>query len=112
MVISPPFPASLIERLEEASRTARRTCARARRKKRWRLAKLLPPGFNRRSMMFMGGPTLPGLFDAHVPLDQPADLPLGVAALGHAQDELLVLLLALAVLLRAERDHRQQILDL
>src|SRR5207244_11662717 len=52
------------------------------------------------------------LFYAHVPLDQPADLPLGVAALDHARDEVVMLLLGLAVLLRAEGNHVQQILDL
>ena len=51
-------------------------------------------------------------FHAHVPLDEPADLPLGIAARDHALDEFAVLLLGLAVLLRAEADHRQQILDL
>ena len=35
-----------------------------------------------------------------------------VAARGHALDELAVLLLGLAVLLRSEADHRQQVLDL
>ena len=48
----------------------------------------------------------------HVPLDEPADLTRGVAARHHAIDELVVLLLGVAVLLRAEADHRQQILDL
>src|SRR5437879_8289132 len=52
------------------------------------------------------------LFYAHVPLDQPADLPLGVAALDHARDKIVMLLLGLAVLLRAEGNHGQQILDL
>src|SRR5829696_6066793 len=52
------------------------------------------------------------LFYAHVPLDQPADLPLGVAALDHARDKVVMLLLGLAVLLRAKGNHRQQILDL
>src|SRR6185437_5013058 len=53
-----------------------------------------------------------GLFDAHVPFDQPPNLALGVAALHHSRDELTVLLLGVAVLLRTERDHRQQVLDL
>src|SRR2546421_216063 len=52
------------------------------------------------------------LFYAHVPLDQPADLPLGVAALDHARDKVVMLLLGLAVLLRAEGNDGQQILDL
>src|SRR5215470_14643694 len=53
-----------------------------------------------------------GLLDAHIPLDQPPNLTLGVAARDHAGHELAVLLLGLAVLLGAERDHRKQILDL
>src|SRR5689334_3079087 len=52
------------------------------------------------------------LLYAHVPLDQPADLPLGVAAFDHARDKLAMLLLGLAVLLRSEGDDGQQILDL
>src|SRR5882757_9457841 len=52
------------------------------------------------------------LFHPHIPFDETTDLPLGVAAAHHALDELPVLLLALAVLLGAERDHRQQVLDL
>src|ERR1700733_5546979 len=53
-----------------------------------------------------------GLFHAHVPFDQAANLTLGVAAPHHALDELAVLLLGLAVLLRAERDDREQIFHL
>src|SRR5262245_278112 len=53
-----------------------------------------------------------GLFDAHVPLDEPPDLTLGVAAFNHARDELSVLLLGFTVFLRAERDDGQEILDL
>src|ERR1700755_737827 len=53
-----------------------------------------------------------GLLHTHVPFDEPANLTLGVAALHHACDELAVLLLRLAVLLRPERDDRQQVLDL
>src|SRR4051794_17852215 len=52
------------------------------------------------------------LLHTHVPLDQPPDLPLGVAAFDHARDKVVVLLLGLAVLLRAERNDGQQILDL
>ncbi len=37
----------------ELSRTARRTRAWARRRKRWRFPRLLPPGFRRRSTMYM-----------------------------------------------------------
>src|SRR5205807_1725823 len=53
-----------------------------------------------------------GLLHAHVPFDQPANLTLGIAAADHARDEIVVLLLGLAVLLRAERDHRKQVFDL
>src|SRR3954463_8031161 len=52
------------------------------------------------------------LFYAHVPLDKPADLPLGVAALDHARDKLAMLLFRLAVLLRTEGNDGEQILDL
>src|SRR5690242_1671607 len=52
------------------------------------------------------------LLHAHVPLDQPADLPLGIAALDHARDKLAVLLFGLAILLRAEGDHGKQVLYL
>src|SRR5450432_1441530 len=54
----------------------------------------------------------PGLLYAHVPLDEPPDLTLGVAAFNHARDKFSVLLFGFAILLRAERNHRQQILDL
>src|SRR5215831_16917009 len=53
-----------------------------------------------------------GLLHSHVPFDQAADLALGIAASHHAPDELAMLLLGLAVLLRAEGNDRQQILDL
>src|SRR6185437_12968950 len=53
-----------------------------------------------------------GLFHPHVPFDQSANLALGVAAFHHARDELAMLLFGLAILLRAKRDHRQQVLDL
>src|SRR5260370_919561 len=53
-----------------------------------------------------------GLFYAHIPLDEPTDLALGVTAFGHPRDELAVLLFGLAVLLRTERDHRKQVFDL
>src|SRR6202021_3315199 len=53
-----------------------------------------------------------GLFSPHVPLDEPADLALGITAPHHPRDEIAVLLFGLAVLLRSERDHRKQILDL
>src|SRR5690606_25550463 len=52
------------------------------------------------------------LLHPHVPLDQAPDLALGVAAGDHALDELAMLFLRLAVALRAEGDHRQELLDL
>src|SRR6516164_9503194 len=54
----------------------------------------------------------PGLFHTHVPFDKPPDLPFGIAVLHHPSDEIVMLLFGLAVLLRAERNHRQQVLDL
>src|SRR3984957_809198 len=57
-------------------------------------------------------PASAGLFHPHVPLDEPADLALGITAPHHPRDEIAVLLFRLAVLLRSERDHRKQILDL
>src|SRR6516162_6851054 len=54
----------------------------------------------------------PDLFHAHVPFDEPPDLPFGIAVLHHPSDEIVVFLFGLAVLLRAERNHRQQVLDL
>src|SRR3984893_11403088 len=79
-----------------------------------RFSGLLLLGFRRRSMMCMAYPASgsAGLLDAHVPIDEPAYLALGVAARRHPLDELLVFLLGLAVLLRPERDDREQILDL
>src|ERR1700744_2540688 len=53
------------------------------------------------------------LLHAHIPLDQPPDLPLGIAAPGgHALDKFGVLLFAFAVFLGSEAYHRQQLLDL
>src|SRR5262245_62703853 len=54
----------------------------------------------------------PGLLHPHVPFHQAAHLALGIAARHHAVEELAMLLLGLTVLLGAERDDRQQILDL
>src|SRR5690606_5736807 len=54
----------------------------------------------------------PRLLDPHVPLDEPANLPMGIPAGYHAVHEFLVLFLGLAIFLRAEADHRQQVLDL
>src|SRR5215472_6232119 len=82
--------------------------------KRWRLARLLPRGLSRRSTMFTlcSRASLPGLLHAHVPFDEPPHLPLGVAAGDHPLDELGMLALRLGLLLAAEADDRQQILDL
>src|SRR5262245_7781731 len=52
------------------------------------------------------------LFYTHVPLDEPPHLTFSVTSFNHARDELAVLLLGLAVLLRTKRDHRQKILYL
>src|SRR3981189_3288236 len=52
-----------------------------------------------------------GLLHAHVPFDQPANLTLGIAALHHSRDEVVVFLFGIAVLLRTERDHRKQVFD-
>src|SRR5271166_670389 len=114
---SPALSASLMLRSPELSCTALRISAFARRMKRWRLPRLFPPGLRRRSTMYMlpivlARFALPRLFHTHIPLHQPPDLALGVAARRHALDELAVLLLRLAVLLRAEADDRQQFLDL
>src|ERR1700736_5422304 len=53
-----------------------------------------------------------GLFYTHIPLDEPPDLAFGVAAVHHSRDEVVVLLLGIAVLLRTERYHRKQVFDL
>src|SRR5271154_1955825 len=77
-----------------ASWTAPLTSARARVRKRWRLPRLLPLGLRRRSTMFMAGARkllLAGLADPHVPLDEAANLALGIAARHHALEELRVL---------------------
>ena len=57
----------------------------------------LPPGLRRRSTICIRSPRFAGLplgstrlFHTHVPLDEPADLTLGVTALGHSVDELTV----------------------
>ena len=49
-----------------------------------------------------------GLFHPHVPFDEPPDLPFGIAVLQHPSDEIVVFLFGIAVLLRPERNHRQQ----
>src|SRR4051812_32153179 len=53
-----------------------------------------------------------GLLHAHIPFDEPADLTLGVTAVHHPRDEVVMLLLGFAVLFRAERNDGQQIFDL
>src|SRR5713101_3580524 len=111
-----PCSISATLRLRNASCTADLTSTRARAKKRWRLLRLLPFGLGRRSTMFIA-PTPPcqrltGLVDPHVPLDEPPDLTLGIAALDQPLDEIGVLLFGLRILLTAEADDRQQILDL
>src|SRR5215471_15257660 len=58
------------------------------------------------------GPFSPRLLNAHVPLDQAANLPLSVATRYHSLDELRVFFLAFAVLLGPEADHRQKLLHL
>src|SRR5437764_6779418 len=116
-----PCSTSATLRLRNASCTADLTSTRARARNRCRLLRLLPFGLGRRSTMFIeltssrlppARASLTGLVDAHVPLDQAAHLPLGVAALDHAFDEIGVFLLGIRVLLAAEADHRQQVLDL
>ena len=52
------------------------------------------------------------LLHTHVPFYQPPDLTFRVATRRHAVDEVGVLLLGIAVLLRAKADHRQQFLNL
>ena len=47
---------------------------------------------------------LAGLFDAHIPFDQPPNLPFGIATPDHPLDKLTVLFLGIAVLLRSERN--------
>src|ERR1700723_608984 len=117
MAIFSPCSTSATLRLRKASCTAPLTSARARSRNRCRLLRLLPFGFWRRSTTFINPPLsrrspLARLVDAHVPLDQTADLPLSVAARHHAFQEVGVLLLGVGVLLAAKADHRQQILDL
>src|SRR6476660_2653614 len=111
---SPPSRTSLMSRSCDDFLTAPRTRALARRKNRWRFSRLLPPGFRRRSTMcvttFESASTR--LLYPHIPFDQPADLALGIAALHHPRDEVVVLLLGLAVLFRTEGNDGQQVLDL
>src|SRR5579863_5850865 len=106
---SPPSLSPTLRRFS-ASASAFFTSPRARSIKRCRLARLLPLGFGRRSMMFIGqklptDETLACLVHAHVPLDKATDLALRVAARNHALEEVVVLLLGVGVALRAEADH-------
>src|SRR5580704_14040178 len=117
MAIFSPCSTSATLRLRKASCTADLTSARARSRKRWRLLRLLPFGFWRRSTTFINASLyrpapLTGLVDAHIPLDQPAYLALGVAAGNHALEEIGVLLFGVRILLGAKTDHREQVFDL
>src|SRR5665213_1364753 len=120
MAIFSPCATSATLRLRRASCTAPLTSARARSMNRWRLLRLLPLGFWRRSTTFINAPlsrlkspeALTGLVHPHIPLDQPAHLTLGVAARDHPFEEVGMLLLGLGVPLAAEADHRQEVFDL
>src|SRR5579885_2484650 len=113
-----PWATSATLRLRSASCTADLTSTRARARKRWRLLRLLPFGLGRRSTMFIaltptcGTKALPRLVHAHVPLDQPTDLPLSVTPLDHALHKIGVFFLGVRILFAAKADDRQQILDL
>src|SRR5947208_8783997 len=104
--------------------TARCINAFARRRNFWRFSRLLPPGLRRLSTICIVDlaqsavprsaptPSSACLLHPHIPLDQPSHLALGITAGHHALDEVVVLLLGVTVLLGAERDHRQEVLDL
>src|SRR5580700_3873360 len=62
--------------------------------------------------MATGAAASAGLFHAHIPLHESANLTLGITALHHSRDKLAVLLFGIAVLFRTERDHRKQVFDL
>src|SRR5580704_11844510 len=62
--------------------------------------------------MATGAAASAGLFHAHIPLHESANLALGITAPHHSRDKLAVLLFGIAVLFRTERDHRKQVLDL
>src|SRR6476660_9040027 len=111
---SPPSRTSLMSRSCDDFLTAPRTSALARRKNRCRFSKLLPPGFRRRSTMCVTTATSAstGLLYPHVPFDQPADLALGIPALHHPRDEVVVLLLGGRRIIQKKRNDRQQVLDL
>src|ERR1700730_7458173 len=105
-----PCPTSATLRLRSASCTADLTSARARSRNRWRLLRLLPFGFWRRSTTFINASLyrlgrLTGLVHPHIPLDQAANLPLSVAAADHALQEIGVLFLGIRILLATEADH-------
>src|SRR3984885_13963668 len=101
MAIFSPCSTSATLRLRKASCTADLTSARARSRNRWRLLRLLPFGFWRRSTTFINaslyrrpakemapgdGPST-GFVHAHVPLDETAHLPPRGAARPHAVPE-------------------------
>src|SRR5690554_3111799 len=113
IAICSPSARSRMLRSAEAWRTASATWRLTRRTKRWRLARLLPWGFCRRSITRTCSPLgLAGLLDPHVPFHQPSDLSLGIATLDHALDEFTVLALGFGLLLALETDHRQQVFHL
>src|SRR5690606_12812634 len=115
MVTVSPLAESVMLRSRTERFTTSLICPRARRMKRWRLPRFLSFGFGRRSMkwgMVPRSPVSPGLVDAHVPLDQPTDLTFGVAAVHQSRDEFGVLAVRFAVLLAAEADDGQKVLDL
>src|SRR3954468_20906537 len=110
----PPWPTL---RLGQASWRSELPSTRARPRNRWRLLRLFPFGLARRSTMFMfiglvlqpARRCLTGLVHAHVPLDQTANLPLGITALDHALDKVGVLLFGFRVPLATKADDRQEI---
>src|SRR6266576_131546 len=114
MLTSPPSRTSLMSRSCEDFLTAPGTSALARRKKRWRFSRLLPPGFRRLSTMYIAtvASASASLLHPHVPFDEPANLTLGIAAPHHPLDKLAVLLFGIAVLFRTERDNRKKVFHL
>src|SRR6476620_4445893 len=57
-------------------------------------------------------PASASLLHPHVPFDEPANLPLGIAARHHPRDKLAVLLFGIAVLFRTKRDNRKKVFHL
>src|ERR1700722_16253302 len=105
----PATSPSDLSRIERT--TASLIVSLARRMNLCRFGRLLPLGFNRRSMTFTAGPSA-GLVHAHVPFHQTAGLARGVSTADHAFDEIVVFLLGFLVALGGEADYRQQVLDL